>query len=147
MNILFVCTGNTCRSAMAAALMNKIAMENNLDIRIDSAGIFADEGQRASENAVLAAAQMGADLSRHTAKQITMELINASDIILTMTKAHKQMLSGAAKDKVYTLTEYAHKDGDITDPYGGDLDEYRECARQIYDALLQIKERIAGNKS
>ena len=147
MNILFVCTGNTCRSAMAAALMNKIAMENNLDVRIDSAGLLANEGQRASENAVSAAAQFGADLSGHTAKQITAELINASDIILTMTKAHKQMLGEAAGDKVYTLMEYAREDGDINDPYGGSLDEYRECAHQIYDALLKVKERIAGNKN
>ena len=142
MNILFVCTGNTCRSAMAAAIMNKIAVETDLDVRIDSAGIFANEGQRASENAVKAAAELGADLSEHTAKQITGELINASDIILTMTEAHKQMLLPLAKDKVYTLLEYAALDGDIHDPYGGDLDVYRECAGEIYNALLKIGGKI-----
>ena len=142
MNILFVCTGNTCRSAMAAAIMNKIAMETGLDVRIDSAGIFACEGQRASENAVIAAAEMGADLSEHRSKQINEELISASDIILTMTEAHKQMLLPLAKDKVYTLLEYASLDGDVKDPYGGDLDVYRECAGEIYSALLKINEKI-----
>ncbi len=52
MNILFVCTGNTCRSAMAAAIMDKIAVENDLDVFIESAGIFAEDGQGASENAI-----------------------------------------------------------------------------------------------
>ena len=54
MNILFVCTGNTCRSAMAAAIMDKIAVENDLDVFIESAGIFAEDGQGASENAIKA---------------------------------------------------------------------------------------------
>ena len=63
MNILFVCTGNTCRSAMAAAIMDKIAVENDLDVFIESAGIFAEDGQGASENAIKALMKYGIDLS------------------------------------------------------------------------------------
>ncbi len=143
MNILFVCTGNTCRSPMAAALMNKIAVENNLDVRIESAGIFAAAGQKASDNAVKAAAEMGADLSEHISKPITRELLDASDIILAMTEEHKRLLKPEAGSKVYTLCEYAGTDGSVSDPYGGDLDVYRECARRLYGALLKVSEKIA----
>lgn len=141
MNILFVCTGNTCRSAMAAAIMNKIAVENDLDIRIESAGIFAQEGQKASENAIKALEKYNIDLSSHRTQPVSEELINKCDIILTMTEAHKQILIPIAKDKVYTLLEYIGESGDIQDPYGGDLDEYEETAQEIYDVLVDAAEK------
>lgn len=143
MNILFVCTGNTCRSAMAAAIMNKIAVDNDLDIRIESAGIFAEEGQRASENAVKALEKYGIDLKDHRAKPLTEDLINSADVILVMTQAHKQILEPLASGKTYTLLEYISSDGDIYDPYGGDLEEYEKCAQEIYDALVDVAEKIA----
>lgn len=144
MNILFVCTANTCRSPMAAAIMEKIAIENDLDVLIESAGIFANVGGKASENAVKALDEMGIDLTFHETKPITEELIQKSDIILTMTRAHKELLKSLAKDKVFTLKEYASgEDTDIMDPYGGDIEEYKETARQIYDALVDVAEKIS----
>lgn len=143
MNILFVCTGNTCRSAMAAAIMNKIAVENDLDVRIESAGIFADIGQSASDNAIKALEKYDIDLSQHITQPVTDELIEKSDVILAMTEGHKMLLSQMAKNKVYTLLEFIGSDGDITDPYGGDLEEYEECAQEIYDALVDVAEKIA----
>ena len=74
MNILFVCTGNTCRSPMAAYIMDKIAVENDLDVLIESAGIFAEPEQKASENAVLAMRDMGIDISEHRTQPVTEEL-------------------------------------------------------------------------
>lgn len=142
MNILFVCTGNTCRSAMCAAIMNKIAVDNELDVRIDSAGIFANEGQKASENAIKALAEMDIDLSEHRTKGISEELINSADLILVMTQGHKMLLKETAPEKVFTLLEYAGGSGDISDPYGGDLDEYRETAQEIYDALVDVAEKL-----
>ena len=132
MNILFVCTGNTCRSPMAAYIMDKIAVENDLDILIESAGIFAEGGQPASENAVKAMAEMGIDITEHRTQPVTEELIKKSDIILTMTQGQKKLLEPLAKDKVYTLLEYSGGEGDISDPYGGDLEEYKETAQEIY---------------
>ncbi|MCC8159775.1 MAG: low molecular weight protein arginine phosphatase [Oscillospiraceae bacterium] len=143
MNILFVCTGNTCRSAMAAAIMDKIAVENDLDIFIESAGIFAEDGQSASENAIKAVAKYGIDMSGHRTQPVTQDLIRQCDVILTMTEAHKKLLEPMAGGKVYTLSEYAGGEGDIQDPYGGDLEEYEETARQIYDALVDVAEKIA----
>ncbi|MBR0089760.1 MAG: low molecular weight protein arginine phosphatase [Clostridia bacterium] len=143
MNILFVCTGNTCRSPMAAALMNKIATEQDLDVRIESAGLFATEGSMASDNAIKAMIPYGIDLTLHRTQPVTEDLLKQCDLILTMTEAHKMVLEPMAKDKVFTLMEYAGGQGDIPDPYGGDLDEYAECARVIYGALTNVAERIA----
>ena len=143
MNILFVCTGNTCRSPMAAAIMEKIAVENDLDVLIESAGLFANVGGTASDEAIEALDKMGIDLTFHQTKPITEELIEKSDIILAMTQAHKELLKPMAGDKVYTLKEYAGDSGDISDPYGGDLEEYEETAKEIYDALVDVAEKIA----
>ena len=143
MNILFVCTGNTCRSPMAAAIMEKIAVENDLDVLIESGGLFANVGGTASDEAIEALDKMGIDLTFHQTKPITEELIEKSDIILAMTQAHKELLKPMAGDKVYTLKEYAGENGDISDPYGGDLEEYEETANEIYDTLVDVAEKIA----
>ena len=146
MNILFVCTGNTCRSPMAAAIMNKIAVENDLDVRIESAGVFAAGGEGASGNAVKAMRKYDIDLSEHRAQPISEELLEKSDVILTMTEAHKMLLSQAAPGKVYTVMEYSGSEGDIPDPYGGDLEEYEETAQALYDALVDVAERLPVKK-
>lgn len=142
MNVLFVCTGNTCRSPMAAALFNKIAVERNLDVRIESAGLFAHDGDPASTEAIIAMKKYGIDLLGHHAQTINTELLEKSDLILTMTAAHKMVIEPSAQGKTYTLCEYAGMDGDIPDPYGGDVAEYEECADKIYEALLKAADRL-----
>lgn len=142
MNVLFVCTGNTCRSPMAAALFNKIAVERNLDVRIESAGLFANDGDTATTEAVVAMKKYGIDLLGHHAQPINTELIEKSDLILTMTGAHKLVLAQTAPDKTYTLCEYAGEDADIPDPFGGDVAEYEECAEKIYELLKKCADRI-----
>ena len=145
MNILFVCTGNTCRSAMAAALFNKIAIEKNLDVRIESAGIFAHDGEPASNEAIIAMKKYDIDLLGHHAQSINTELIEKSDLILTMTAAHKMVLESAAGGKVFSLCEYAGLDDDIEDPYGGDVKEYEECAEKLFKALEKVAEKLGNS--
>ena len=142
MNILFVCTGKTCRSPRAAYIMDKVAVENDLDVLIESAGIFAEPGDKASENAVKAMEDMGIDISEHRTQPVTKALLDKADIVLTMTEGQKRIISPMAGDKVYTLTEYAGNDGDISDPYGGDIEEYKETAQEIYDAIVDIAEKL-----
>ncbi len=127
---------------MAAALFNKIAVEKNLDVRIESAGLFAEEGAPASAEAIVVMKGYDIDLLGHHAQPINSELIEKSDLILTMTAAHKMLLAQYAEDKVFTLCEYAGIDGDITDPYGGDTDEYKECADELYNTLLLVAEKV-----
>ena len=142
MNLLFVCTGNTCRSPMAAALFNKIAVERDLPVRIESAGIYANDGDFASAEAVIAMKDYDIDLLGHRAKTITKDLLEKSDLVLTMTNTHKMVLKQHADDKVYTLNEFAGICGDIPDPYGGDVNEYKECAESLYKALLKVADKI-----
>lgn len=142
MNILFVCTGNTCRSPMAASLMNKIAQDEGLDIRIESAGIFAEEGSPASTEAIVTMKKYDIDLLGHHAQQINSELIEKSDIILTMTQGQKMLFGDVSANKVYTVCEYAGVEGDIDDPFGGDVEEYEEVAQMLYLALQAIAEKL-----
>lgn len=143
--ILFVCTGNTCRSAMAAAIFNDIAVKENLDVLIDSAGIAADSGENASENAVKAMAEAGIDLSYHRSKRLTPELIEMADIILTMTVSHKDFLLRYAYGKVFTLKEYVGEEGDVLDPYRGDIEVYRATANELTGLLKKLAEELHDN--
>lgn len=145
MNILFVCTGNTCRSPMAAALFNKIATERGLDVRIESAGLFATDGENASNEAIVAMQKYDIDLLGHHAQAVNTELLEKSDLILTMTPAHKMVLFESVPEKVFTLCEYAGVSYDIEDPFGGDVEEYEECAEEIYAALERVADRLENN--
>ncbi len=145
MNILFVCTGNTCRSPMAAVLMDKVAREKGLDINIESAGIFANDGENASSEAIVAMYEYGIDLTGHHAQTINEELIEKSDLILTMTPAHKMVFNNVAEGKTFTLCEFSRVEGDIEDPFGGDVEDYLVTAKQIYEAVNKAADRILEN--
>ena len=123
--------------------MNTIAVNNDIDITSTSAGIYAEAGEPASEEAVQAMNDYGIDLSSHKSQNITDKLIEESDLILTMTEGHKMMISAYAPDKIFTICEFAGYDGEIADPYGGDLEEYLETAEDIYDCLTEIAEKIS----
>lgn len=156
MNILFVCTGNTCRSAMCAAITQKFIKEKgdeNNFISVSSAGIYAAEGEPASENAVRVINEFGADLSAHKATLLTKRMVEQADLVLTMKIEHKKAvlyMVPAAAGKVFTLKEYANSGtdefcgscADIQDPYGGSIEEYRDCANEIASAISNIMNRL-----
>jgi Protein-tyrosine-phosphatase len=137
MKILFVCSGNTCRSPMAQALMQKILEEesNTKEIKVFSAGLHAVPGQRASKEALEAMGQYSIDLSNHRAQALNRQLIEDVDLILTMTHLQCMQLRNnnpGKKGFIYTLSEYARAgDYDVDDPYGLGLGEYLRTAEEL----------------
>ena len=131
---LFICTGNTCRSPMAEGIFNKTASEKGWRASAKSAGLFVTEG-KVSTNSLEACRENGIDISSHTPTPITAELINEADVILTMTASHKAAFGGM--DKVFTVSEYFGGSGDVTDPYGGNIEIYRQTFGQL--------EKLIGN--
>ena len=139
MKILFVCTGNTCRSPMAGAIAEQLLGDK---YKIYSAGLMAMPNSRASAHAVTIMAERQIDLSKHKSRLVSEELLTEMDLVLAMTESHKGALINSIPDKVFTLGEYAGCQTSVTDPFGGNLDEYRACADEIYKLLLKAAEKI-----
>ncbi|MGI5899672.1 MAG: low molecular weight protein arginine phosphatase [Christensenellales bacterium] len=146
--ILFVCTGNTCRSPMAAAMFNAIAGEEKLEISATSAGVAAHEGLPASVGAISAMEDIGLDLSHHSAGAVNEWLMESADLVLCMQGSHVRILKEnypQHAEKIHTLLGYAFgKEGSIADPFGGDSSEYEACAADIAGALRAVIGKIAG---
>ncbi|OHB81073.1 MAG: threonylcarbamoyl-AMP synthase [Planctomycetes bacterium RBG_16_64_10] len=145
--VLIVCTGNTCRSPMAEVLTRKLVADRlgcntaELDARgvvVISAGLAAVAGGRPSLEAVTVMNEMGLALSDHESQPLTEQLVRHADTILTMTAAHRQAIVSHWPDAA-PRTQLLRRDaGDVSDPVGGSVDVYRQCALQI-KAELQVR--------
>ena len=149
MRLLFVCTGNTCRSSMAEAIAKKKINENEKykDIIVESAGVFAFDGSSASREAIYVMQMRGIDLKYHKARSITPDIIKNADLILTMTENHKNAvidINKSANMKTFTLKEYASGEkGDILDPFGRNIKVYESCADELDVYIEKALEKIA----
>lgn len=154
-HILFVCTGNTCRSPLALALARR-ALEKRGWTRVEvrSAGVAAQPGGPASEGSIRAAARHGLDLRSHRATQLTRELVGWADLILTMSPGHLvgvDLLGG--REKAALITDFALGRGSdsaegsagVTDPIGGDDERYEKTFQELSQLVERVMDRLAAS--
>ena len=157
--ILFVCTGNTCRSAMAEGIFKKMLKERTEDdtrFNIISAGIFALQGMRPTSEAIKVMVEQGVDISRQITTQVQEDLVKKADIILVMSNTHKDYIRTKftfAQDKIYLIKEFAqigefksiqktYENYEIVDPLGRPIEFYRIVARELKENLEKILGKI-----
>lgn len=149
MNILFVCTGNTCRSCMAEAIFNHKCNIHNINAK--SAGIAVLPGSKASKNSSsVVLSQLSADISGREAVQLTEKHLNNADLILTMTSNIRDILSSKfpqLKNRIFTINEYVGVKGDIIDPYGGNISVYEETFFELNKSIELLLDKLKEDRA
>jgi protein-tyrosine-phosphatase len=147
MKILFVCSGNTCRSPLAAAFARKLAEERRMyNLSFDSAGTGALDGGGASEAAILVGLERGVDLSAHRTRALTPALIAHSDFVLVMGPQHLDTVRIHGSESKVRLLDHFTSGGEtanaINDPFGGSLDDYRTTASELQRQVERLLDRL-----
>ena len=138
--IIFICTGNTCRSPMAEGLFRAHGGEEKTGLTAAFAGLFTRDGTPASQYAVTAAGELGADIAAHRSRMLTAGMAEGARYLVCMTGAHYDRLCELfpqEQDKIFTLLPE-----DVDDPFGGDLAAYRRAAGEIDKGVRDIIARL-----
>lgn len=143
MQILFVCTGNTCRSPMASCMMNALLAKTNLSsISADSAGVSAWNGHPASVQAIEAMERKGLCLAEHRSRMVTQDILNEADWVVCISEGHESVLRSRFARLPHTISFNPA----IPDPYGGTTEEYLQCAAlmepQLKHLLKMLKQQM-----
>lgn len=134
--ILLICSGNTCRSPMAEAILKSKAPDG--DWEISSAGLFAAEGSPATREAGAALEEMGLNIGGHRSRRLTPSLAEAADLLIAMEGWQADELCARyphCRGHIFTLAELAGGGNDVADPYGGDGERYRHTAEQLRELI------------
>jgi glycine hydroxymethyltransferase len=147
MNILFVCTGNTCRSPMAEGYFKHLCkLKSRNDISIQSAGINAVNGMPPSTDSVKIMSNFGIDIQSYSSQPLSNTLLNWADIIIVMSRTHKHaiplLFSECNTSKIFLLNQFNNVDDDIYDPYGGSIDIYHKCFQNMKKPLDNLLKQI-----
>lgn len=150
--VLFVCSGNSCRSPMAKGIFDKIVKDDTrkiVDITSLSAGTLPINGQLPTENAQKAVLKYGADIQHHLSAQLNKERIKMADLILAMEQKHKDFILEMyprAKPKTFVITNYIGKSTEgIIDPLGHSIEIYQDIADKFHRLLVKIYKKINNN--
>ncbi len=145
--VLVVCTGNTCRSPLAAGLLCRDLGPDGARVQVESAGTAAWEGQPATEHSITLAEREGVGLRSHRSRRVTPALVRAADLILVMERGHLaavQML-GADPERTHVLSEWPPPGEPsllVSDPYGASIEAYEECWRRIQRHVQRVIPQI-----
>ena len=145
--ILFVCSGNTCRSPLAEGIAKKVFSDGKeFKSSVTSAGSSAVDGLPASQWAIKVAEAKSLDLSNHKAKLLSKTLVKAADLIVAMGSNHRDtvgIIEPSALEYAYLLTDFCDgEEGDILDPIGGGIDKYEETYNLIENCLKAMKKKM-----
>lgn len=146
--LIFVCTGNTCRSPMAEVIFKSLETES--DIVVISRGLIVLFPEPSNPKADIVLTNHNLTIGEHTSKQLLTEDIDEDTLILTMTEEQKERVirDFGHTDNTYTIKEFIGESGDVTDPYGGSLMDYDECyvelARIVKKTVYKLNEEDLG---
>lgn len=136
--VVFVCTGNTCRSPMAEGIFKKLYGEE--PVKVSSRGLMVFQQQPANEYAVRVMNEAGINITDHVSKPLDVTEHTEQAVLLTMTRHQKEVLQGDFYKgmKVFTIKEVVGETGDVEDPYGGSYETYQSCAGELMNLVKKL---------